>query len=502
MKRVFAGLVIVVAMVFLFQNCGKAGFEQQDFANELNVASEVDPKLSALSFPYEVSVNQIAHMSCPLNFNNASVQTPYFSWKVGAFDNTPDVPSSLLSIRPAGLQLSSKFQQEWSKVSAIFDPSIKNGKLREALTTLPSVANTQLQISFRKSNSAKVDLMSMPTGGDSPTKSFMPPLSSTEVSDSFLDLPIGPINLFAGVTDFSSRFLESSLIVPSAYGFNDTSLRANYDSSYLTIGFLKTAGQTSPNELSGPGTEKSVAYGKGYRVHFGAENPHQGTTAYPSSDSLSVIEEHDLETGQITPGVNWNRCYKLKIVRPQDRYKPMYRANHFVTNGAQCPTANVNSVYCASPVNNRFGIDLAVFQAKGYAGCPSNRPLLQGDHCEEQYFATCPPEPYAGNTGSPHPILTDEGLYHPNHPERPAILHVLRRFLPANQWDINVSRGCVVPKQDDNACYSATPPEKPIVYDETFFQGAAANLDFGQYTGCGVNSLYQCAAYVTVCVRQ
>ncbi len=483
------GMVAVLSTVLLFQNCGKAGFENMD---NLDVSSTqaIDPKLSSLPFPYQVSVNQIAHMSCPMNVSNPNVSSPYFSWKVGAFDNPADQAVALLNIRAAGLQLTSKFQTEWAKTSGSYGSLVQKDKLKEALKGLPSVTNTQLQLSFRKTNTPRVDLMMMPNGGASPTKNFMAPLATQELVDQFAETPTGVFNLFPNVTDFYSRFLETQILVPSALGATDAALRANYDTSFLTIGFAQDDG----TNLSSPNGDQ-YAYGKGYRIHFGVTNQHANTSLYPSSDSLATVEEYDLDTQTRTSGVAWDCSYRFKIVRPSDRYKTYYRANHFVTYNGACPTAPQTGDFCESPIDARFGIPPAAFGGQ----CPSNRKLVQNTtRCAEQYYAVCPHEPYTADTADATPSLRDDGVYHPSYPQRPAILQALRRFLPANQWDINVSRGCIVPKVEDNTCYQSS----QIVYDETFFTDAYANSSVGMYAGCGVNGQYPCAAYLTLCIRR
>ncbi len=484
------GLVAVLSVIFLFQNCGKAGFDNMETVDESSV-DELDPKLASLPFPYKVSVNQIAHMSCPMNVGSEKQVSPYFSWKVGAFDNPADSPTSVLNIRQAGLELSEDFQTSWAKVSKTFNATIQKEKFQEALKSLPGVSGAQLQMSFRKTNTPKVDLMPMPSGGNSPTAKFLAPISSQEIVDQYVGTPTGVFNLFPNVTNFYSRFLESSLMVPSALGVADAALRANYDSSFLALGFV----QEESNDLASPGDDR-YAYGKGFRIHFGVTNAHQGTALYPASDSLTEVEEYDLENGTRTSGVGWDCSYRFKIVRPSDRYKTYYRANHFVLPNGVCPTPPQTGDFCESPIDGRFGLPPAAFGGQ----CPSNRKLVQNTtRCPEQYYAVCPHEPYTANTTSNIVSMRDDGVYHPSYPNRPAILAALRRFLPADQWDINVSRKCIVPKSDDNACYSSN---SKIVYDETFFTDANAYPDAGLYSGCGVNGQYPCAAYLTLCIRR
>jgi hypothetical protein len=97
------------------------------------------------------------------------------------------------------------------------------------------------------------------------------------------------------------------------------------------------------------------------------------------------------------------------------------------------------------------------------------------------------------------PVESYSQLYDPAHPERPAVLNALRRFLPASQWDINVTRGCIVPYVAD-ACYQQVSATAPVIYDEYFFP--ATNYNALQFSGCGYGTnQFQCANYLTMCVR-
>jgi hypothetical protein len=333
--------------------------------------------------------------------------------------------------------------------------------------------------------------MQMPSGGNSPSASFLTALSDDKIVARFGESLSTSFHVFPEVVETQGRFLDARMIVPSALGANEAALRANYDASYLAVGFAKEGADV----LIGPGDER-YAYGKGFRVRFGVTNMHAGTSLYPNADSLAAVEEYDLATGNRVNGVAWDCSYRFKIVMPSDRYKTAYKANHFQYVNGQCPVQLQTGDFCESPIDARFGIPPAAFPS---GQCPSNRRLVtNATRCPEQYYAVCPHEPYSGNTSDSRPILREDGVYHPNYPLRPAVLAALRRFLPADQWDINVSRGCIVPKVEDNTCYPAT----KIVYDEMFFPEAQANPAVGLYSGCGVSGQYPCAAYMTMCVRK
>jgi len=481
----------------LFQNCGKAGFEGGDALSSASLSGELDPKLSALPFPYDISVNQIAHMSCPLNVSNPSAVTPYFSWKVGAYANPTDVPTASMNIQESGLTVNPKFITEFQKVTKGYTQIARDEALKNVLRKYPSLLGAQLQLSFRQSNNIRTSLMQMPAGGNSPVTNFLSSLTSEEAVDMIRADTTKIFDYFQLVPDFYNRAIEARLTVPSAYGYNHTALLANYDAGYLTVGFTQHAGETQ--ELVGEAGQDLYAYGKAFKVIFSATNPHQGTTYYPARDSLVGINEYDLATATTT-GASWDCSYRFKIVRNADRYNSFYRANNFARINGQCPGAVATGTYCASPVDQAFGISNVYFPN---STCPVNRTFRTGTYCIEQYASVCPPEPYSANTGSANLYERTDGLYNPSYPDRPKILHALRRFLPSNDWDVNVSRRCIVPKSDDNSCYSTT----PIVYDEYFSSLIDADASMGRYIGCGVDvagvgGTYACASYLTLCLRR
>jgi hypothetical protein len=494
MKRLLLVALGFIALVLTFQNCGKAGFDQQDVTGSTTNASSVDPKLAGVSFPYDVSVNQIAHMSCAMN-TTPTAATPFFSWKVAAFENPADVPTAALNIRTSGLKLRPEFITYFNSTTQSYTADAKKEYLRKILKSHPLVGDSQLQLSFRDTQNPRTKLMQMPAGGNSPTALFMAPLNSDGVVDKISSDQTKTYDFFAGVPDLASRGLEGKLIIPSSQGLNNTALQSNYDASYFVLGFQTSAESTN---LSGPAGD-TKAYGKAYRAIFGTSNPHQGTTYYPARDSLVGINETDLETKAAT-GASWDCSYRFKIVRPQDRYNTYYRANNFSMISGSCPGPVASGTFCASPVNPSFGLSNTFFPN---SQCPSNRVFSTGNYCVEKYATICPPEPFNANTSSATAYDRTDGLYNPSFPQRAQIFHALRRILPASEWDVNISRGCIVPKADDNSCYSTS----NIVYDDYFSSLTDANSSMGRNPGCGVDiagvgGTLPCAAYLTLCLRR
>ncbi len=561
-KRWFRAVVVflLLAVPFsLYQNCTKSGFQSESSTldqvlNESSAVS-VDPVFAKLPFPYEVSVNQIAHMSCALNVSSTDVATPYFSWAVGAYDNPADVPTgngfkSFKISQSAGLQVNSDFLNQFQTITKNYNPEVVPGKFKSLLQTHPTINGVQLQLSLRKRNAVRTDLMKLLTGagevaGDSPTKSILEPLSSDAVAGYFSTHSKSLVHEIPTITSTSSRYLDARLNVPSAYGAQNANLISNYDQSYLTVGFATgqtdlVDSMTTTNLASPSATDKTKAYGVGFRPYFGVVNMHKGTDQYPSVDALTGLQEFNLKTGnQVSDGSSWNCNYKFKIVLNKDRQNTYYRENHFLkilnttTNQYECPgTEYTSGTLCTSPINPDFGIPSVDFIAAGSTqasvnlGCPMNRSAVTASPtnkiCAERYSVLCPSEPYYAPVSSTvPPYMREDGLYNSKYPERAALFHALRRFLPADKWDINVSRRCIVPKMDDNVCY-ASGGSAPVVYDDTFFKGIVnqiqsngavrspatsvdlsldANPNMGRYVGCGVNGQYPCSAYLTLCLR-
>ena len=492
MRRLVLVALGFVALAISFQNCGKAGFEEESVIGNTDAAS-VDPKLAGVAFPYDVSVNQIAHMSCAINTNPTAI-TPYFSWKVAAFENPADVPTAAFNIRASGLKLRTEFVTYLNSVTQSFTAEAKIEHLKKILKTHPAVGASQLQLSFRDIQTTRTKLMQMPSGGNSPTALIMAPLNNDGIATKISADQTKAHDFFPGIAENANRGLEGKLIVPSTAGVNNIALQANYDASYFTLGF-----QTAAESTNLSGSVDTKAYGKGFRTIFGATNPHQNTIYYPSKDSLVGLSEYDLET-KATTGAAWDCSYRFKIVRPQDRYNTHYKTNNFTMINGACPGPVATGTFCASPVNPVFGLSNTFFPN---SQCPSNRTFSTGNYCVEKYASVCPPEPYGANTSSATPYDRTDGLYNPAYPERARIFHALRRMLPASEWDVNISRGCVVPKNDDNACYSSS----NIVYDDYFSTLTDANSSMGRHPGCGVDiagvgGTLPCAAYVTLCLRK
>lgn len=240
-----SSLIFLMSLTFAFQNCGKAGFDSQDANYSDNASATVDPKLAGLPFPYDVSVNQIAFMSCPFPVATpAAIESAgYFTWKVGAFENTAAYPSSVLGISTAGLRLNPKFKSEFKKVANQnhYNSTMIPSKFKEALTTLPSVVGSQLQLSIRNYSNPQTGLAQMPTSGSYtpglfPPINFMAALSTEAIANSFdYNNSTGLYHFFPLAASNAEAALEASLSIPATVSYYSF-LQQSYNSNYLTVG--------------------------------------------------------------------------------------------------------------------------------------------------------------------------------------------------------------------------------------------------------------------------
>lgn len=573
-------VVLLAAMVLSYQNCGKAGFDEADFASEEG-ATEIDSKLANLPFPYEVTVNQAAFMSCQFNGVQDNANTPYFSFKVGAYNNDAASLTGALTQSQGGLSVRQEFVDEFNQVAQAFNPNFRSTKYKEALTLLPSVSNTRLQLSLRQRNYPQNTLLKYPIvgsfGGGSMTPQYLlSPISGDTISEVFkaqMGASEQPVyNYFQTAELVTERSLAGSLL--NSWGSSGDGmdfygpLIGTYNNSYLTVGFAK-----DEVNLSTPGGE-TEAYGKGLKpdISFYSNVGYGQSPVGALGYAMTGISEYNLETGYQSGG-QWRcsdtnmRLMAFKIVRFEDRFQKVHRRNNFSwpnvnapgagqTFNGTCPSpaypdaSNPNmrqdymiGEYCPSPENpNVFGRPLREFPVGNNAfACPAIRQRLlptptaaqidangqpaegtqlnsgnfhaRGRFCLEQYEYACPAEPmYRPTVAIPGQPPLSENAYLTSSPEKLAIYHALRRFLPESQWDINVSKRCIVERAaQSNVCYKDAgplPSKRPVIYDEFFFTetvvGGRDQVDpiIGRHSGCGPNHYGDCPAYMTLCVRQ
>lgn len=444
-KSAISFLLLAVISGVAYQNCGQAGTEGS-FSS-----SSIDPKLSKLPFPYDLSVNQIAYMSCPTSGSSSNAK---FTFMVGAFDNGADVPSSVVGIAPAGMKLRSTFLTELDKATASYAADLKTAKLQEALVGMANVANGQPQVSIRDTQRGlRFNAYYRGTNGASQVTNFLAPMNKPEFAKSFQQNRNGVFNYFPFVSDYKVRSFQARLNIPvNADPDDEQAFRTDIQNNLMVVSFVDSAveiaGSVGNQPFSAKDGSKNSIWGRGYQLNFSRPSRGLNLSTYPAR-ALSSIEEFDVSAdpktsiasscGSLTSKDCWDCSRQFKVVRLEDRY-----------NMVHGPGAAANAA-------------------------PS--------------VPACPPELYGDQTNSADKLAT---------------LHILRRFLPAEAWDINVTNKCIVPKGNGAGCYNYTGDK--IIYDETFFP--TPNKSLVQNDRCGGRPIPgqlappDCAHYLTVCIRK
>lgn len=425
-KKIAALVGASILLVVFFQNCGQAGFENEDpLSGEL---SSVDPKFKNLPFPYDISVNQVAYMSCPMN--GTALNDQMFTFRVGAYENNEALANSM-GISVAGVKLRDDYFTSFTQAASVYPADKRKDKLATALST---VSNTYAQpfLSLRSKSETK----NSPFFGSGSTaiqqRSMIGPLSDMAYTQAFRDnydaLPgktIGFFNLAKFTAGSKLKSLSGAITVPSQES-QLQALKSLLINQYLTVGLVnpdkEVPGFASPLP-HGPDSGADHMYGKGLSIYF--EKPRTFYNA-SATNALAIGQEIDLATGtQI--GATWDCSRRFKIV-PQDVKDSLMWIGGAATT------------------------------------------------------AICPSELYTELNNS----LAKRQTY-----------HLLRRFLNPEAWDINVTRGCVVPKI--NGCYANS---QNVVYDEFYFATPNPSVTPRQSAGCGGSGQYQCPHYLTLCIRR
>ncbi len=425
-------MICIVLIVPVFQNCGNPTLDEEA---SLEVGTTSDPKIlstEAKHFPYELSINQVAYMSCPNTAGSSGVHSSTFTFKIGGYDVT-GTPTTALGMKEGGLRINPSYFSELNAQFANLPQSSKDGKFLEALSSGVYTKTTGLEVALR---STQLGLRTMVYArGSSPEDQigkFLPILSDSGVASALIEKAktnsTGYTNYFPNVSEQILKHFESGISIPVGEGSDESVFRSELSNTMLVTGFADTAVASATSYGNEPFTKDKTSKDSMLGTGFGFTFSRPGGvnfSNYPAR-TISNIQEFDLSPARPQAvAANWNCSLKLKIVRETDRLMPVY-----VTSSTK--------------------------------------------------KEACPFEPVAAQASS----------------TAKAQMQVLRRFLPAEYWDINLTDKCVVPRNGTNLCYAGN--VDPIVYDSYFFPTA---VQAGQYTGCSVSGQYECAHYVTVCYK-
>lgn len=486
-------IAVYVAIALIpFQNCSKGG-------NSTNLGGSgslsTNPALKTAPIPVEVSLNQISFMSCPVagesteNFDPNA--WPFYTLKYGAYDNTNLVNSTNFLFYTAADHIGgigiSKEAVDYLKRS---NPNPVPASIQTYIRSSP-FTNAHMISSALIMKDRDVNLLSEFAEGFN----HLEPLNTTTMMSYLGNAPLvtnvgtQKLSFFPSISSAASRALTGVI----NYGKTEADLErfvSGLNNHYLAIGLVPTASATEPKSViqhfvspDSNVTKRLGAKGYSFNFQFGTKimtgvtewdlNPkdYNGATVMPTDLTTSeaqswlclsalVVRDADRKAWQTTtdPGaVSGVNLGLNAFVHPQEITNPAYGPlkEYFFTNqtDANNVLASINAAYSTRPPN---GGKSGIFYA-----CPSEDPTTMTAQQKD-------------------------------------VLKIMRRFLPAEYFDINVSRSCIVPLDKalntGSKCY-ASGDENTALFIQYF---NSYNGSPGYDCGPGRN---ECPAYASFCWR-
>lgn len=428
-KSIVMILATTGAVLFSYQNCGVEPTQ-----------SMFDVK-QAYKLPYEVSINQVAYMSCSEQGGIPNEPNVYFSFRVGAYGDG------------AGLRLSDNFLYETRRDSS----GARALKLSEEFVSL----NHRLMFSMRQQSDLRVSYMNAGSTAGIEEQDYdfvFGDLGSNEMSASLLELDTDEyMNYWAAGGIENDAYMQGTMVFDAAETVaqdmrnflekNGGLITLGYATPLDTANLLTRASYSTNFDDDGDGRNNdsdddivpsNEAYGSGLKVSFKVANPANwgytragiNNNPHPNMPKrvLATVYEYDLsQPQQIKATWSCPTALQLRIVAPAD--KDFNDPYPFTTAQRLCP-----DVVPEEPTN---ATDLANYQ-------------------------------------------------------------IARRSLPVSHWKINWARKCAVPKfYTKGSCYGvderATPsvPRAPV-YD--FTQSRTTNT-------CDPSVNEACLHFVSICLR-
>lgn len=502
---IIASLSII--LVVGFQNCGKAGFD----GTQSGIQASSNPA-DAAPFAYEASIDMITYNSC----NSQNSQGKTYNFLAGSYDSKVTAGANVGAVSSVTAKSGVKIRQEFINYAyEVLKPDYPNPDVTIeqvqrllAESTLNAKVNTQLSVRsinkglrlnnvFSKTNSPALGIDVLTTLGDlaNPTwadlllsKAF-PKKSKIEYTDHF-PLAGNGENRIEGAFHFNSneQTAEEYRNAFNKIGNVDAQLVLGF--SYEGEGLLVTPGDSSAEVMTS-------AYGRGYQMTFSIPTAYGATPsswAYHPNNVLSKIDEFDLvNNSQVSDSV-WDCGLRYKIVRAEDAH---IEWASLVTAIDQAVTTDAN-IPADMKAAKKEEIILANANYYGRADGQSVAGFCPKMNYNE--LMTVPPQDsvygggsYAGKTYA-------------------EILEMVRRHLPASDWEINLKVGCVVPKKF--SCYpdNGRKPTEGGTYYGLFHVANRVNkacfhqFDSGYYKANQKDGASPptewCNEFVTVCTKR
>lgn len=345
-KKIAVLVVASCALVVFFQNCGQAGFENDEA--DLS-SSHIDSKYSGLPFPYEISVNQLAYMSCPMTSTGANDQM--FSFRVGAYENS-EYPVNGMGISQAGIKINSAYFTQLTSSFSSYSEDVKKNKLVEALATGANAVNATPFFSLRSRSETRTNPVMYSVGNTQ--RLMLGVLSDPVYTQTFRDLysvlpvkTVGFFNYAKFTTGSPLKSLNGAISLPDSQN-----MRGDIGNSLLTIGFanpnrmLGTFDSPVPfaPDSDGDGStddENAFMYGAGLSVAFNSPR-----SFYTNAlRSLQVTQEVDLATSY-SVSATWDCSRRFKIVPEEVRESNMWVSA--TTIAKKCPVETFNARHASA----------------------------------------------------------------------------------------------------------------------------------------------------------
>lgn len=445
-QKVLSAIVFGGILVFAFQNCGKAGFDTTDDATLASRDGKTSIQEGA-PFAFKMELDTVAYNSCSGSW--LAGRAGFFGFRGGAFFS-------------GGVQIRKEFM-EYAKAS--LKPSypsdhVTEVQYKELLAKSTFNKNAQIQMSLRQlSNVKSVDSIyrasTAPTLG-SDYFNVLGPLTEDSWMTDLIRVALGEGGSSKFVSYFTlgqrgSRNFEFNHTWNSSEG-QVQSVRDEFRKDALLALTIQDAEALDGTARGPSSSEVKMAYGVGYKLNFGVELvPYALTCGALSFDGA--------------------------------------KQEHFCSN---IPYTN--------PVPDALNPD-SIMTAVQEIDLESGKVVLGNTQwtCDEtlRLMVVRPSDQAAFCPRGEDRINLDSGAFG-DIPAYYSDLEKVRRVLPADQWDVNLTRRCVVPRDTD--CYSSEKKGAKLVqvqYDPT--KTCFRPTEGIAYTAVPTEI---CAHYVSICTKQ
>lgn len=468
-KRAFLSVSILtvstLTLLIFFQNCGKAGF---DSAND-GTSSINDPS-KTLPFAFDASIDMITYNSC----SSPSSQGKTFSFKVGSYQSSVPALSSTSEKTPkSGVKLSDDFAN-YIKNNLKPDypnPNITTEQVQKLLAKSDLNTEAQLQISLRsinkgnrlgnvffKSGSPAIGIDIIQLLGD---------LTDLRWADAIISAGL-PTKSSVQYADFFPKAAGTARNIEASFHYNTNYQTAEaYRNAFnktgdidaqIVVGFSYTndAILISPENATQETDLMTTAYGRGYQLNFQVpfnSNLSPSSWAYHPNNQVGSVTEYDLLTNRTVSGAAWDCNARFKIVRAEDASFSWNSLSSAIDTAVQTDSG----IAAGSKESTKAGLkyNMAVYYNFLNSSNAVNINVSTGQKLDATLdnAGLCPKMDYSTLSVVPdQSSVYGVGIYAGK--TYGEILEIVRRHLPANEWDVNLDYGCVVPKK-----YSCYPDE-------------------------------------------